>query len=239
MRFVVTGTGRSGTGYASTVFTTAGIRCGHEEWFNYRAGVRDLQAMPRNRRVSRLASPALRVRRRRLPIAGDASWMAVPRLPGFRGTVFLQLRHPLKVIQSLVDMRFFTDAARYVPYRRFAAMYFDILGDDLLDAMRWWVEWNAAAASYADLTYQVERIDAELFSSMLEMVGVVDSHDAQRRAEQAIAHVTRDINAATRKSTESRPTLSWEDLPAGDARERLAEAARSFGYTPDDPDVSR
>ena len=46
-------------------------------------------------------------RRRRKPLVGDASWLAVPFLGKFRGRIYLQVRHPLKVISSLVGMRLF------------------------------------------------------------------------------------------------------------------------------------
>jgi hypothetical protein len=158
--------------------------------------------------------------------------MAVPRLSHFRGVAFLQLRHPLKVIRSFIGTGFFTDTSRYVNQRRFAAAHFDVLGDDVVDAMRWWVYWNQKAADHADMTYPIEGMDVELFARMLEMVGL---DQAKRRASTAIDTVPANINSSAHRGTQLGQLINWSDLPTGRDRDQLAVAACRFGYVPDDP----
>ena len=78
-RFVIVGTGRSGTGYISKLLTASGVRCGHEEWWNPRGTHAD-------------------------GLVGDASWLATTELAGYEGFVFHQTRHPLDVITSMVKV---------------------------------------------------------------------------------------------------------------------------------------
>lgn len=75
-RVCITGTGRSGSGYIARVLTSAGVRCGHEDWWN-----------PFGRRDGYLI---------------DSSWCAIARLSGYRGVVLHQVRHPLDVVSSLL-----------------------------------------------------------------------------------------------------------------------------------------
>lgn len=79
LRFVVVGTGRSATQYASRLFKKLGIRCGHENVFT-RHGLMD----PREN------------------IIGDSSWGAAPFLDEFHGVVLHQVRHPLSVFNSMM-----------------------------------------------------------------------------------------------------------------------------------------
>lgn len=235
LRFVVTGTGRSATGYASRLFTAAGLPCGHEDWFRFAAGLRDVQAMPRTTVLAKIASPALRVReearRRRTGLVGESSWMAVPRLALFRGKVFLQLRHPLMVIRSFQGTEFFTNPERNIAHYRFANAHFRPTGNDLVDAMRWWIQWNMRAARHADVIYRVESLDFELFSQLLEQLSV---QHPEARARAALSAVSSDVNSSAQRGTKLR-SLHWDDLPSSRLRQRLGELARISGYEPHDP----
>ena len=221
LRFVVTGTGRCGTSYAADLFNAAGVSCGHEMAFRGYAALGELGLSPRG--VAGRMRESLR--RSRLGVDGDASWMAVPRLPRFRGVAFLQLREPLLVIGSFVGLRFFTNSDKRTT-RYYAAMHFQFTDNELLDSMRWWADWNTRAASYSDLVYRVEDLDEALFERMLAMVGGDPS-----RASEAIANVAKDINSHKQRGFR-REDLSWDDLPAGPDRDYLETAARRFGYLP-------
>ena len=159
--FVVTGSGRSGTGYISHVLSLLGIRTGHEEWWN-----------PFNRR-----SGSLR---------GDASWCAVPHLEGYGGKVGLQLRDPLKVMGSLMNGQVFgAGADRESPYYREKAKHVEFTGNDLEDAARYVVEWNDRAEERADVVWRLEDLDGELLASIVETLTgqVVDAEIAGRALE--------------------------------------------------------
>ena len=93
--FVVTGCARSGTAYTAAVLSRLGLRCGHEVVFG-----------PATRAFTGFGGQH-----------GDSSWLAVPflgQLPaGPDGAVVLhRVRHPLKVVRSLLGIRFFDDRSR-------------------------------------------------------------------------------------------------------------------------------
>lgn len=230
MRFVVTGTGRSGTGFAAALFNNAGVPCGHESVFGPERGLRDpcIGRMPRRplRRAGvhlRRLSAEWRVRRTELE--GDASWMAVPRLSRFRGAVFLQVRDPLEVVSSFQGTRFFMPEQHGQAQTRFAMAFYDPCGDPVVDAMRWWVLWNARAEAHATLTYRLEDLDAALFGQILELAGVT----ATRSAPQALELTSRDVNSGASRG-HAMPLLTWADLPSGPDKDALAEASARYGY---------
>ena len=84
--FVVTGSGRSGTGFIATVLADAGLRCGHEAVFH-----------PRTTAFTGFGD-----------VDGDISWLAAPFVGGLpAGTVVLhQLRDPVEVVSSWIGLRF-------------------------------------------------------------------------------------------------------------------------------------
>ncbi len=235
LEFVVTGTGRSGTGHIAQALTSIGIPTGHEEWFSYRAGLIDRQAMLRRNLRSKAVSPLLRVReelrRRSLSIRGDASWMAVPRLPRYQGVVLLQVRHPLKVASSILGTGFFSSAEPVNSYERFARAHFHVSGEPEVDAVRWWCEWNSRAAERANAVYALEGLSPQLLGEIARMID--SDRDVIRRIDDVVTD-RKDVNDA-KKRKQDNPVISWSDLPVA-LRERVAQLSRSFGYEPDDPD---
>lgn len=93
-RYAILGPPRSGTGYASTLLTAAGLDCGHEAFW-------------------RLGPPL------RTP-TGDSSWLALPALELARDgiVVFALLRDPRDVVASIAFGELWTHPARR--YLRFA-----------------------------------------------------------------------------------------------------------------------
>src|SRR4051794_440119 len=89
--FVVTGTARSGTAYTAMLLSGLGLRIGHEDVFG-----------PRTRSFDGWHGQD-----------GDSSWLAAPFLDQLPDALVLhQVRHPLKVVRSLVGVRFFADRSR-------------------------------------------------------------------------------------------------------------------------------
>jgi hypothetical protein len=232
VRFVVTGTGRNGTGYTAQLFNAAGLRCGHEAIFTERPAWGE-SAAPRVGFVSRVKEPAGRIkeeiRRRHLELDGDSSWMAVPRLPRFRGVRILQVRHPIPVIRSFTGTRFFSEPKHHRAQYRYAAAHFSPVGEDVLDAMRWWVYWNLRAEMSVDLVTRLEDIDTRTFANML---GMILESDAETLAEHAIATVPPNVNSGAQRGEAGR-SIKWRDLPKGPELEALTSAAVHFGYEPE------
>lgn len=220
MKFVVTGTGRSGTGFIVDVLRNCGLRVGHEAYFGLGAGFRD--STTDHTLQSRLLVEVRRWIRR---LDGDASWMAVPRLSAFDGAVLHQVRHPLKVISSFAGMRFFSTSSSYLD---FASQHFDVTGDDLMDSIRWWTQWNEAAETHAHLTYRLEDLGPDLLQDLLIQMGFPKT---RRLAADAISRASGPINTASSKGF--RPLdVSWSSLPSCRETRHLLDLADHYGYSP-------
>lgn len=85
---VITGTARSGTAYMGALMGGLGLRFGHEEIFG-----------PRTRAFESWFGQN-----------GDSSWLAAPFLDQIPEALIVhQVRHPLKVVRSLVGVKFLAD----------------------------------------------------------------------------------------------------------------------------------
>jgi len=103
LEYIITGTGRCGTGYLAQVFTGAGVPCGHEAIF----GPDGLGGVV-------VGAPGVRA---------ESSWLAAPFLdvPICKDATIIHLvRHPQTVIESLLRIGFFDDESEYPDYAEFA-----------------------------------------------------------------------------------------------------------------------
>lgn len=133
LKYLITGTGRCGTGYMAQVFKSAGVPCGHEAVFSYDGPGEhgDWQA--------------------------DSSWLAAPFLPGLEDTTIIHLvRDPRKIIESLVSVRVLSNDT---PYSRFAFEHLPYLRDWARpeeQAAQFYLGWNRMIEPYADVRHRVE-----------------------------------------------------------------------------------
>jgi hypothetical protein len=197
--FAITGTGRSGTGWISQVLTVLGIRTGHEEWWN-----------PFNHRTGSLE--------------GDASWCAAPYLEKYDGRVGLQIRDPLKVLGSLMNGQIFGPGSnKESPYFKAKAAHVDFTGNELEDAARYIVDWVGMVEPRADVTWQLETLDAE---QLVEIVDVLAGQEISvEAAGQALEMVPKSHN-------KHRHTLQfkWSDIPSGGVFDELRALTERYGY---------
>ena len=198
-RFVIVGTGRCGTGYTAKVLTAGGIRCGHEEIY-------------RGRRITKSWR-----------LVGDASYLAVPHLDRYRGTVLHQVRDPVAVVRSLVGTRFFDRTDHYL---EIVSRHLELTGDPVVDAMRYWIDWNERCERHADLTYRVE----DLPDRLPDVVARIDPG----RTEAVMAAAAR-ISKSTNTRQRAEEIGSIGDLPDGDEKDRLVDLARHYGYDQFEP----
>jgi hypothetical protein len=123
--FVVTGCARSGTTYIAAVLSGLGLRCGHEVVFG-----------PRSRSFAGFGDQH-----------GDCSWLAAPFLSETAGAiVFHQVRHPVKVVRSLLGVRFFAERGPVF-----------LRGDDLYTRLKWRVREQLAAAGHVEPSAKLHR----------------------------------------------------------------------------------
>ena len=208
---VVTGCGRSGTGYAAALLSALEIECGHERVFTP-----ETQVAPRD-----LGG-----------LTADASWLAAPFLSDLPdGAVVLhQVRDPVAVVASLLGIRFFshprrapistrmTDGVelarraivrkRRRPIRRdfvrFIQRHEPVILEphtELERTVTYWVRWNMMierlVGSRPYLRYRVEDMDARLVGRILGLAGVSRSADA---IERVLASVPTSINSRRRST---------------------------------------
>jgi len=212
-RFLITGCGRSGTGYTAKLLGDLGLPCGHEAIFR-----------PPNVERAHFEWPP------QLP--GESSWLAAPFLKSLpKGTLVLhQLREPMAVIRSFLRIRFFDEPSAYL---RFAEACVPDLasGDRVEKCMKYWLHWNRLAERAAELEglrylrFRLEDVDAPLVARMLELIGYPCDPE---RVARAVAQRPRDYNTRGDKGPDA--DLTWDTLPHGDLRDALAALAARYGY---------
>lgn len=169
LKFIVTGTGRCGTGFVSSVLNECGIACGHELVFG-----------------------PVRTERTAFEVEGDSSWLALPAIEGdprFNpDTRVVHLRRDTeKVIASLERIRFFEDEV-HGNFRRFALQYSGC--DNARDFVRVWRE---RCDEVADVTWNVEDIcDVPSLRKFISDLGIQVPDDSILAA--ALEKVPTDFN---------------------------------------------
>lgn len=223
MRFCVVGTGRCGTTWIADVLTAGGIRCGHEDlwrpdryydrWWSWGSEAEEIK------------------------YEGDASLYALPYLEAqrtsasndqhFDGLIIHLVREPLACISSLAGWRLPSWPNRQGIGGEFVNKNcrFEFTGDQIRDAANYWVEWNDRCDQVADLQVQVENINAERLSELMNIAGHGLSAD---RAQAAISeYADWDYSAAPVRPDMKTLGLSWYDIPNGG---EVRAAAEQYGY---------
>jgi len=203
--FVVTGSGRSGTTYISTLLRKVGINCGHEEWF----------------------TPF--VHQRKTGLDGDASWMAVPVLQFYQGKVLVQGRHPLSVVRSLAGYDHGAFMRGDVPQAVFWQMKcqaLPLLGlrrDAVYNSAVWWIAIYEKALAHADMVWTVEGMNGLRLASITNAVGrPVNMADC----ESAVETTPTNIHAHHQGVAD----IAWGDLPKS-LKPRMWAVMEQLGYT--------
>jgi hypothetical protein len=185
------------------VLTRMGIPCGHGS----------------------VDSPGSR-RHPEIEILGDSSAQAVPFVLEFPGFVFHQVRHPLRVIGSFLGFNLFKDYRWFGPDGEFMAQHFRFTGNELADAMRYYVEWNLRCERrHRYLRYRVEDLDRDHLLRMAAAIGRTVSDEA---IDRALADVPRNHHSLPAPNNPQ--SVTWEGLPDGPAKDALWEIAVRYGY---------
>lgn len=137
-KIVVTGTGRSGTGWCAAVLNSAGIFSGHENVF-----------------TPKVAQPLAFIDW--CGYHADCSWLAVPRLPLFNVRSALVVRNPLDVVASMHHISFGKPGYE----NQFSQVASDAgMTPDLDGYLRFWVEWNQRAIAVCEAIFTLDQLVA-------------------------------------------------------------------------------
>lgn len=198
-KFLITGCPRSGTKYTAKLLTSAGIPTGHEKVYRPRG------PFP-------------------WKLDGEVSWAAVPYLKELKWTgtpVIHQVRHPLKVIASLMQRGTFTSKGQ----KQWASIATDWMGkvvdgkDPLWVASYFWLVWNLEVEKWAEDTFRIEDEPHLLVNEAAWASG-----EEWPNIDKALA-VPKDVN----RSTQQPPTLTYSSLPH-DLSGPIRELACKYGY---------
>lgn len=201
--FLVTGCGRSGTGWAAALFTALGYPCGHEAVFNPSMGGMGYFT------AANLSTP-------------DSSWLAVPyahRLP--EGTPVIRIvRNPYYVVQSAMAKGFLADMSG--PFERYVERHrpdIAVGATHLSRVIRWAALWDEPLS---DVDHYVLQVETDNVARAVEYA--TGDRLPDEVVQDALVLVGHDVNT----TPGPRPTLD-SILNHRDAV-LLAERARRVGY---------
>lgn len=136
-KIVVTGSGRSGTGWCSAILNSAGIFSGHENVFT-----------PLSARPFAYVDWA--------GYKADCSWLAIPRLPMFGVRAALVVRNPLDVVASMAHMGFGSEP--HVNQFTHLAAIEGGMYPDLNGYLRFWVNWNQQGLAVCEAVFTLDQL---------------------------------------------------------------------------------
>lgn len=139
MRLVVTGTGRSGTGWAAAILNSAGIFTGHERVFTPRT-------VQQGTHIDWCEYHA------------DCSWLAVPRLPLMNVRAALIVRNPLDVVASMTHIGF--GKGMHDNDHSDVATQFG-MAPDPDGYLRFWFNWNQKALHHVEAIFTFDQLLAD------------------------------------------------------------------------------
>lgn len=202
-RFVIIGTGRSGTTFTADYLSKADVPVSHEAYFTFEG-------------------PKLRTTLRDYRTQGDSSWCAVPFLPDPDIIAIHQVRHPYKVIGSFYNTGFF-DPKHHEGrqgFVNFAKRYFEFSDDPLRSCLRWYLEWNAKCEEITSRRFQIEMFD-EHIGDICNWLGI----EAGRSVTQG------NVNTNARQPRVEAPISNIRDkLGELEEFELLKDMADRYGY---------
>lgn len=219
-RLLITGCGRSGTGYLATLLGELGIPCGHEALFGPQVHA-DACAptWPED-------------------VTCEASWLAAPYLATLPADTLVlhQVREPVAVVRSFLRIRLFEGKN---VWKRFAEAHAPALagGTPFERCVKYWLHWNRlcqTASTSSHVAYRrrrLEDVDAELLMELAAELGLPRTRAA---VDAALARVPRDTNTSGAKHQDG--SVRWSNLPRGDWSAELEDLAGRYGYAGELPD---
>lgn len=233
LKYLITGTGRSGTVFLARFMTTLGIQCSHEGVFNI-GGIEEakeilitnkiknsdcsLYEISKNEKVKDWLIPDL--------VSADSSYMAAPFLNDeiLKDTKIIHLvRSPLAVLSSWVlDQNFFSENPdkSYEIYRSFIFKHMPIINEEKTEiekACRFIIDWNILVEKCPQEKILV-KIEDYPFENLLKLTNKKNNNLLSNQK----------INSW--KKTNKR--LKLEDIPEGKTKEDFLIHIKKYKYLP-------
>lgn len=194
-RYVIAGCAASGTLWIARVMTALGSACGHQRAYGQHAPIYDRE--------------------------GESSWLAAPYIEQLNVPNMLLVRDPLKVVRSISQMMFLSDATYWssrILRDQMPAVY--EAEDHLGRIIRYVALWDDIDA---DMTLLVDRDPP---SRVAQVFQLLTDRPPRRDVEATLHRLGRNIN--THQGPKS--TITWADIHAHPDGHLLAAKARRFGY---------
>lgn len=228
LKYIVTGTGRSGTVYMARVLTDLGVPCGHESIFNHDAEVVVM------RRFHRFDPPTISICSDNSGwlnlnnIVADSSYMAMPYLDHEdinEVPIIHVVRNPLAVISSFVkDLNYFNNV-KDNPFNKgnWEEWIYKIVpeigsGRDPIErACIYYVLWNKRIEQAQNRPYLRHKAEEPFKDEFFEFLGM---------ARQPVTFINKRINSM-KKRTED---FTVNDIPDGDIKSEFIDIIKRYGY---------
>jgi hypothetical protein len=202
-RFVITGTGRSGTKWCATALRCAGVYCGHEQVF--------ATAMMPNHDPPRWGD-----------FEGDSSLAAVPYLIDLPDVIrVLVVRDPFSVVSGFLKAGPFIAGSQPAGMIEYLDQRFPGIRQSKTEAegaLRYWLAWNRTAVQNADVVLRLEDLTVDM---LLKAIG---------REPRWHPYPLGPINQSP---SYARGYYEASDIPDYLFREAMEEAANFGYYIPD------
>jgi hypothetical protein len=229
LKFIVTGTGRSGTVYMARVLTSLGVPCGHESVFTQD---KERKIMGRlygfvEPTISDVADNHgwLEISE----LVADSSYMAVPYL-GHEEIqeipVIHVVREPLSVISSFVkDLKYFQllednefNAQGWEDWMYSQVTEINMYETPLERACCFWTTWNQRIEDACkDRPYYFKRVEEAFKPDFFEFLGI---------REQEVKFRNKKTNTMRKRDRD----FSIEEIPDGKAKEDFLAMRKRYGY---------
>jgi len=229
LKFIITGTGRSGTVYMARVLTDLGIPCGHESIFNHDQEKKIIQ------RFYGFIPPTISKCSENFgwldlrSIVADSSYMAVPYL-NYEDICDIPIihvvRNPLSVISSFVqDLGYFCDKKDNEYNKQGWEQWIyshnseiNISFNPIERACVHWTVWNRRIIEAGRTRpYFLQRVEDEPKGEFFEFIKI---------PKKEIGFKNKKINSMKKREKDFVP----EDIPNGEIKQSFLELMSDFGY---------
>lgn len=237
LRYVATGTGRSGTVGLASALSSMGIPCSHERFFNGNSLNEALRLMETNGGQNSYCSQHCGLPEHTDPIVAESSYMAAPYLdaPCFADTIIIHaVRNPWKVILSFLNnIQFFRGEPEHEHeffIYSFLPRLYEI--DDPIDrAVYYYIRWNRMIEMQRQNrqheAYVFHRIE-DGWGSLLSKLGLREEDIEQCRKQNAI-NAFKEWPKELRYLAPARQ-VQIENINACSYAVELRRVAQQYGY---------